>query len=162
MPSHLKRTNSHYRLAIFILALSILVLSCALVSVRPTITPTAIVLPTETLTPTPIPPTQTPGPAMAGTPVPQPVASISPDNAGRLVELARWGKGHVEHIAYSSDGRLLAVASSIGVYLYDAQTLAQVRFIETPSGVWSAAFSPDGRMLASGSWDGTVRLWGIK
>jgi WD40 repeat protein len=28
--------------------------------------------------------------------------------------------------------------------------------------VASVAFAPDGKTLVSGSWDGTVRLWGVK
>jgi Tol biopolymer transport system component len=99
-------------------------------------------------------------PVLAGTPVPQPVAAISAESAPQVAELARWGKGDdVLSVAFSPDGRLLAMASSLGVYLYDAETLAEVRFLPTDAPVRSAAFSPDGRTLASGSLDNTIRLW---
>ena len=86
---------------------------------------------------------------------------ISPQNAAQVVELARWGKGTVNKIALSPDGHLLVVASSVGIYLYDARTLEEVRFIETNIWVNSVAFSPDGQTLASGAGDGTVRLWRV-
>lgn len=101
-------------------------------------------------------------PAATRTPTSAPsLLSISPENASRVTQLARWGKGTVTQVAYSPDGRLLAVASSLGVYLYDAETLEEVRFIECDAWVYSVAFSPDGATLASGSGDGTVRLWGV-
>ncbi len=107
-------------------------------------------------------PTSTATPAATRTPTSAPaLLSISPENASRVTQLARWGKGTVNQVAYSPDGRLLAVASSLGAYLYDAETLEEVRFIESDAGVLSVAFSPDGTTLASGSYDGTVRLWRV-
>lgn len=100
-------------------------------------------------------------PVLAGTPMPGPVAVISPETAERVVQLARWGKGMVNQVAWSPDGRLLAVASSLGVYIYNAETLEEVRFIQSDAWVSSVAFSPDGQTLASGSWDTTVRLWRV-
>ena len=35
---------------------------------------------------------------------------------------ARLGKGHIGEIAYSPDGNRLAVASSIGIWIYDAHS----------------------------------------
>ena len=74
----------------------------------------------------------------------------------------RLGKGSINEMQYSPDGKLLAVASSIGVWIYDTETY-QERALLTghPSLVSSVCFSPDGRILASGSWDGTIRLWEV-
>ena len=72
----------------------------------------------------------------------------------------RLGKGVAYDIAYSPDGAQLAVASSIGVWLYNANTGAEVTLIPVRNdAVSSVAFSPNGRTLACGSKDGTIRLW---
>ena len=69
-------------------------------------------------------------------------------------------KGEINEIAYSPDGTRLAVASSIGIWIYNAQTGQELDLLTGHTGrVNSVAFSPDGRTLASGSRDGTVLLW---
>ncbi len=101
-------------------------------------------LPTATLTAPPTPRL----PVAANTPYPMPVFAISPQNAGQVAQLAHWGKGRIYEAAYSPDWRLLAIASSDGIYLYDAGSLQEVRFIDSLE--YSVAFSPDGATLASG------------
>ena len=90
----------------------------------------------------------------------------------RAQDLSRWnlpegaktrlGKGAVHDIAYSPDSLRLAVASSIGIWLYDAPTGAAVALLagHTES-VLSVAFSPDGKILASGGGYGTIWLWDV-
>ena len=74
---------------------------------------------------------------------------------------ARLGKGQITgNVAYSPDGTKLTVASSIGIWIYNAQTWEELDLLtEHTTLVRSVAFSPDGNTIASGSSDDTIRLW---
>jgi WD40 repeat protein len=122
-----------------------------------TTTPSQIPAPTQTPTETATP-TLRPQPVLIGTAVMQPVISIAAENADRVEQLARWGTGTYNEIAWSPDGTFLAVASSLGLYLYDTQTLDEIHFIETDSSVDCLSFSPDGNTLAAGSYEGTIYI----
>ena len=63
-------------------------------------------------------------------------------------------------LQYSPDGTRLAVASNIGIWLYDTASHQEIALLTGHTDwVTSVSFSPDGNTLASGSRDNTVRLW---
>jgi WD40 repeat protein len=107
------------------------------------ITPTLIPSPTPTLTPTPMPP-----------------LPIGPDSVDRLTQSAVLGQGYSTDVAWSPDGKTLALGTSMDVLLYDTPRLtSQPRPLGISIGeVTSVAFSPDGTQLAIGGRLGTA-LW---
>ena len=77
------------------------------------------------------------------------------------------GRGSAETVAISPDGETLAVAGNAGVWLYELNTLDLIGLLEWHAErdadfmPWPIAWSPDGRMLAGGSVNGTVSMWDV-
>lgn len=79
--------------------------------------------------------------------------------------IERLGKGKINDVKFSPDGNWLAVATDIGIWIYDAHTGAEIVLIKVePRGIQTAytiAFAPDSKTLAVGNWilGGAVELW---
>ena len=67
-------------------------------------------------------------------------------------------------IAFSPDGKHLAVTSGIGIWIYDVETARELRLLtsEHVTLARSVAYSPDGSILAAGTGGGRVQLWEVE
>lgn len=145
----------------------ILVLILAACAPAPAASPTAPVQAGRTPTQSPTSAAMLATPLPTATPVPTPTPTPTPvvinaQSATDVVEVGRLGNGAAHDLAISPDGRTLAIAGSLGIWLADAQTLQLLHLLEGHAGaVLSVDWSPDGSRLASGGEDGTVRVWEI-
>lgn len=80
-------------------------------------------------------------------------------NAVRVITLAAAGNERANAVAFSPDGRHIAVAASAGIYLFDSQSLSNEQFFSTNTWVRTLAISSDGTSLAAGLFDDTARLF---
>ena len=77
--------------------------------------------------------------------------------------MARIGRGDIKKVKYSPDGTILAVATSIGLWLYDVNNTEEFALLMPhTSSITCMDFSPDGKTLVTGSNDKFVRLWDVK
>lgn len=75
---------------------------------------------------------------------------------------ARLGKRTVSDITYSPDGKRLAIAGNLGIWIYDVQSGSEIDLI---TGRWgsirSVSFSPDGQTLAATKNWNTIYFWDV-
>ena len=85
--------------------------------------------------------------------------TINAENAANLRLTDSWGYGRGSDLAWSPDGRHIAVAASSGLLIFDAQALALLHQIPQPAGALALAYSPSNDLIACGAADGAVNLY---
>ncbi len=74
--------------------------------------------------------------------------------------IARLGRGEIRRMAFSPDNERLVIASRIGCWEYSLATLEPHALWETERGMVSAiSFSQDARWIATGNYEGIVKIW---
>ena len=77
--------------------------------------------------------------------------------------IARLGKGGINLMQFSPDGKYLVVGTDVGVWVYDTKTGDEKGlFADKPGQINALAFSPDGKTLASGGFaNKIIQLWDL-
>ena len=92
------------------------------------------------------------------------IRTWKPDDDGKQVREIKGFDAPIFAIRYLNDGdRLAACSADHSVRLVDPKSGKMKQTLEGHDDwVYCLAVSPDGRVLASGAWDGVVRLWNVE
>ena len=73
--------------------------------------------------------------------------------------IARLGRGREPDISFSPDGKYIGIGTSLGLWLYECETLAPTALWETARGmVGKIAFSPNGKWIAASNSDKMLKV----
>ena len=77
--------------------------------------------------------------------------------------IARLGRGSVRDVAFSPDGQYFAVASAIGLWLYERPTLSPIALWDTERGMTnSVTFSPNSQRIITHTFAENVKIWDVE
>ena len=96
------------------------------------------------------------------------IAAINADNSvstwnintGRRIRT--FENEQVKLVSFSPNGKKIAMVNVFAepaVHLYNVNTGELLQTLSNPVDIWSVAFSPDGKRIATGDNNGTIRLW---
>lgn len=94
--------------------------------------------------------------------LPDDLEVITAENAGRVELVGMLGRGRLNDVDWSPNSRLLAVATQIGIWIYNLDTpQAEPRLLPSQNGPnYRVLFSPDGMSVAGFGTSG-VQLWDL-
>jgi len=77
--------------------------------------------------------------------------------------VARLGRGCEPDIAFTQNGRYLAVGTWVGLWVYDLITLSPIALWEVERGmIGKVTFSPNGEWLAASNSDNSLKVWNVR
>jgi hypothetical protein len=118
---------------------------------------------TPTSAPQPTPGLPTPANTKTSTIAPLSAVLIEPANASRILETSRWDESEtINGLAFSSDGKMLALASDQKVILRDLGDGSQLSAGIDGWVVNRLAFTPDGQSLLTGIISPQDATWGVQ
>ena len=120
-----------------------------------TLIPTATTIPAYNTTPQN---TLSLTPLALPTTIPQ---ALTVNNLSTLVEKNRSGLGSLRMVAWSPDGKTLALASALGVYMYEPENWKVERFTPMNTPPDYLVYLPDGRLLGVGFLAGQIEVWDL-
>ena len=89
-----------------------------------------------------------------------PVHILEAHTGKLLFQRSAQSDGWIEAIAFSPDSKTIAVCDTRSIYLWDTDvTEVKARFKTLDTIISALAFSPNGKLIACGCSDGSIRLW---